>query len=231
MDIHKGMLAMTLYHGSDHIIEKPAFGLGKVQNDYGLGFYCTEHVELAKEWACGELKDGFANKYEIDLKGLKVIDLNSADYTIVDWLAVLVANRDVQVTTPIQIEAKKQLLERFLPDFSKADIIRGYRADDSYFSFARAFLGNEISLRQLSLAMRLGQLGEQVVLKSKKAFGRLRYSGNVLAEAKAYYPKRLARDTAARAAFKKEASNPDLDGIFMRDILREHMRRDDARLR
>ena len=135
------------------------------------------------------------------------------------------------MTTPIQIEAKKQLLERFLPDFSKADVIRGYRADDSYFSFARAFLGNEISLRQLSLAMRLGQLGEQVVLKSKKAFGRLRYSGNVLAEAKTYYPKRLARDTAARAAFKKEASNPDLDGIFMRDILREHMERDDARLR
>ena len=222
---------MILYHGSDHIIEKPVFGLGKLQSDYGLGFYCTEHAELAKEWACGELKDGFANKYEIDLKGLKVIDLNSADYTIVDWLAVLVANRDVQVTTPIQIEAKKQLLERFLPDFSKADIIRGYRADDSYFSFARAFLGNEISLRQLSLAMRLGQLGEQVALKSKKAFGRLRYSGNVLAEAKAYYPKRLARDTAARETFKKEASNPDLDGIFMRDILREHMKRDDARLR
>ena len=148
-----------------------------------------------------------------------------------DWLAVLVANRDVQVTTPIQIEAKKQLLERFLPDFSKADIIRGYRADDSYFSFARAFLGNEISLRQLSLAMRLGKLGEQIVIKSKRAFGRLRYKGNVLAEAKAYYPKRLARDKAARAAFQTESTNPDLDGIFMRDILCEHMGRDDARLR
>ena len=222
---------MILYHGSDHIIEKPVFGLGKAQNDYGLGFYCTEHLELAKEWACGERKDGFANEYEIDFTGLKVIDLNNDDFTIVDWLAVLVANRDVQVTTPIQIEAKKQLLERFLPDFSKADVIRGYRADDSYFSFARAFLGNEISLRQLSLAMRLGKLGEQIVIKSKKAFGRLRYRKNVLAEAKAYYPKRLARDTEARTAFQKEASNPDLDGIFMRDILREHMGRDDARLR
>ena len=222
---------MTLYHGSDHIIEKPVFGLGKAQNDYGLGFYCTEHVELAKEWACGELKDGFANEYKIDFTGLKVIDLNSDDFTIVDWLAVLVANRDMQVTTPIQIEAKRQLLERFLPDFSKADVIRGYRADDSYFSFARAFLGNEISLRQLSLAMRLGKLGEQIVIKSKKAFGRLRHQKSLLAEAKDYYPKRLARDTAARAAFQREAANPDLDGIFMRDILRAHMERDDARLR
>ena len=96
---------------------------------------------------------------------------------------------------------------------------------------ARAFQGNEISLRQLSLATRLGKLGEQIVIKSKSAFGRLRYNGNVLAEAMAYYPKRLARDTAARAAFQAESINPDLDGIFMRDILREHMGRDDARLR
>lgn len=222
---------MTLYHGSDHIIETPVFGWGKTQNDYGLGFYCTEHLELAKEWACGELKNGFANRYELDLRGLKIIDLNSDGFTIVNWLAILVANRDIQVSTPIQKEAKRQLLERFLPDLSKADVIRGYRADDSYFSFARAFLGNEISLRQLSLAMRLGTLGEQIVLKSRKSFSHLKPAGHVLAEAKTYYPKRLARDTAARAAFANEANNPDLNGIFMRDILREHMEQDDARFR
>ena len=38
---------ITLYHGSDHIVEKPVFGEGKSYNDYGRGFYCTEHVELA----------------------------------------------------------------------------------------------------------------------------------------------------------------------------------------
>lgn len=40
---------ITLYHGSDHIIEKPVFGEGKSHNDYGRGFYCTEHVELASQ--------------------------------------------------------------------------------------------------------------------------------------------------------------------------------------
>ena len=36
---------MLLYHGSDHIIEKPEFGAGKKHNDYGRGFYCTQNIE------------------------------------------------------------------------------------------------------------------------------------------------------------------------------------------
>lgn len=222
---------MTLYHGSSKIIEKPTFGAGKVHNDYGLGFYCTEHIELAKEWACGERTDGYVNQYELCTKELTVLNLNNPHYTILDWLALLVANRDVQMTTPLMVEAKRQLLKRFLPDISPFDVVRGYRADDSYFSFARAFLGNEISLRQLSLAMRLGQLGEQVVLKSHKAFDALQPKGHVRVESSVYFPKRQMRDISARTAFMSEAATPDLDGIFMRDILREKMERTDARLR
>ncbi len=54
---------IDIYHGSDHIIEQPQFGAGKPYNDYGRGFYCTEHVELAKEWACSADSDGYANHY------------------------------------------------------------------------------------------------------------------------------------------------------------------------
>ena len=39
---------LTLYHGSSFIIEQPQFGKGNPFNDYGLGFYCTETLELAK---------------------------------------------------------------------------------------------------------------------------------------------------------------------------------------
>jgi hypothetical protein len=47
LDINNKIAYITLFHGSDHIIEKPVFGEGKSYNDYGRGFYCTEHVELA----------------------------------------------------------------------------------------------------------------------------------------------------------------------------------------
>ena len=37
-----------LYHGSSKIIKAPMFGVGKRYNDYGLGFYCTESLDMAK---------------------------------------------------------------------------------------------------------------------------------------------------------------------------------------
>ncbi|MBQ7366814.1 MAG: DUF3990 domain-containing protein [Spirochaetaceae bacterium] len=47
---------MTLYHGSERIVETPQFGAGNPRNDYGLGFYCTQHLELVKEWACQKIQ-------------------------------------------------------------------------------------------------------------------------------------------------------------------------------
>ena len=67
------------------------------------------------------------------------------------------------------------LLSFFLPDISKYDFLIGYRADDSYFSFAQDFVAGAISYRQLGEAMRLGKLGEQIVLMSKRAFERIKY--------------------------------------------------------
>ena len=45
---------MIVYHGSDHIIEVPIYNGSKRTNDYGYGFYTTESLELAKEWACSD---------------------------------------------------------------------------------------------------------------------------------------------------------------------------------
>ena len=55
---------MTVYHGSEFVVEKPLHGLGKRTNDYGLGFYCTEDKTLAGEWSVSPLHDGFVNQYE-----------------------------------------------------------------------------------------------------------------------------------------------------------------------
>ena len=222
---------IILYHGSPDIIEKPEYGKGKSYNDYGLGFYCTEHLELAKEWACTENVDGYANRYEFDTVGLAVLNLSSEEYTILNWLAILLQNRRLRLSTPVSRQGKEYLLKNFLPDYQKYDVIIGYRADDSYFSFARAFVTNGISLRQLGYAMKLGKLGEQYVLKSPKAFESIRFLDYVVADNSIYYATREARADAARADFQRELEKEDIDGIFMRDILREEMKQDDPRLR
>ena len=161
---------MILYHGSDKEIKKPLYKFGKTYNDYGQGFYLTENKELAKEWASDSNGDGYVNAYELDLEKMNVLDLTNKKYNILHWLAILVKNREFSVSSQIMEASKEYLLDNFLIDTSEYDVVIGYRADDSYFSFAKDFLSNTISLEKLSKAMKLGNLGIQVFIRSKKAF-------------------------------------------------------------
>mgnify|MGYP001293394463 CR=1 FL=1 len=224
-------MIITLYHGSKKIVDKPTFGFGKAYNDYGCAFYCTQSLELAKEWGSSKDVDGFANAYEFDLSGLNLVDLNKPPYTILSWLALLLANRTFDLQNPIAAQGRSYLISTFLPDVSKADVIKGYRADDSYFSYAQDFLNNTISYRQLTFAMRLGTLGEQYAIKSKLAFSHLHYLGYHKAEFNVWFAKRNERDLAARNAYSLLRDEPlRKDDIFIRDILVERMTPDDPRL-
>ena len=225
------MSKLVLYHGSPEIIEKPIYGKGKAYNDYGKGFYCTEILELAKEWACTEGVDGYANQYEIETDNLRILNLSADEYTILHWLALLMTYRKLRLSTPVMKRGAEWLKEHFLVDIDDYDAIIGYRADDSYFSFARAFVNNEISLGQLSHAMRLGKLGEQFVLKSPKAFESTKFVSYKSADNTVDYARRKVRDDEARAGFFAELEKEDIDGLYMRDIIREEVKADDPRLR
>ena len=225
------MSKLIIFHGSPSIVGQPVFGKGKKYNDYGRGFYCTEHIELAKEWACTEGVDGYANRYEIETDDLRILNLSDDDYTILNWLAILLKNRKGRLSSPVEKRGREYLIQNFLPDYESYDAIVGYRADDSYFSFARSFVSNTISLKQLGYAMKLGKLGEQFVLKSEKAFETIKFLDYTTADNSVYYAKRKARDEEARAAYLKELENEDMNGIFMRDMIREEMKPDDERLR
>lgn len=222
---------IKICHGSENIIEKPDFAKGKTTNDYGRGFYCTESVELAKEWACSRANDGYANIYELDTSGLNILRLNSPPYHVLNWLAVLADNRTYWERSAISEEAKNYLREHFLVDISPYDIIIGYRADDSYFTFAKNFVANGISLRQLQEAMRLGKLGEQIVLKSRQAFTQLHFLGYEPASSEIYFAKKTARDKNAKAEYRERVRRmPNKNDLLMIDIMREGMENGDPRL-
>jgi len=225
-------MVKKLYHGSSDIIEKPLFGYGKIYNDYGLGFYCTDSMEMAKEWGVGFRQDGYANCYEMDCDGLAVLDLNESKYCILHWLAVLLKNREFDSTSALAAEAKEYLFANFMVDYEAYDAIVGYRADDSYFSFAQDFINGTISYRQLNNAMHLGKLGQQFVLKSKKAFERIKYTGYETAEYTVWYQKKMLRDkTARREYFDEERNKRQKGDIYILQIMDEEMKADDLRLR
>ena len=216
------MEKIIIYHGSIKIIEKPIFGEGKPYNDYGLGFYCTENLELAKEWACVDNQtNGYANKYEIDLTGLKILNLTDKKYSILNWMAILVRFRAFDVNSAIAKAAKEFLLENYYIDVSKYDIVIGYRADDSYFRFAKDFLNNTISIQKLSKAMQLGELGKQIVLISERAFNSLEFKSSEPVDRQIYYTKRIARDKRARENYFAGVNIRAIDEEYINDIMRK----------
>ena len=226
------MTDITLFHGSEQIIETPMLSLGNTHNDYGRGFYCTRLEEMAKEWACKKNTDGFVNAYTLDTDNLRTLNLSDGNHTVLNWIAILLKYRTFKLTSPIAIDAREYLINHFAVDTSAYDIVIGYRADDSYFRYAESFVENTLPLRSLNRALQLGKLGLQTVLVSEKAFGQLMFVNAEPVDKNEYYPKFLRRDTTARETYSKEIakSRTYRDDIFVLDILRQEMTNDDPRI-
>lgn len=209
---------IKLYHGSEKIVQKPLYNYGKSDNDYGRGFYCTKDVELAKEWACQKDKDGFVNSYSLDASGLNILYLNSKKYSVLHWLSILVHNREVDDLE--NREAVEFLKKNYSIDTSKFDLIVGYRADDSYFTFARDFINDAITIQSLTKAMRLGKLGLQVMVKSEEAFNRLQFLGYESVSKSLYYSKYKERDGNARSSYKELRKQSKSSGLIITEIIK-----------
>ena len=164
---------IKVYHGSDHIIKNPVYMGGKEDNDYGNGFYTTEYEDRARGWAGlnGTPETSYVNIYHLDIDNLKVMDLN--DHGVLAWIAEVVAHRGISDENASIVGTR--LVELYKPDTNNMDIIKGYRADDSYTQVIEAFLLNQINLFEVERLFYKGSLGNQVFLKSEKAFENIQW--------------------------------------------------------
>ena len=179
---------IDIYHGSDHIIEKPLYGFGRRDNDYGSRFYTTEIKERAEEWAFLFGSDkAVVNHYKLEVMGLNILSLD--DYGPLAWIAEVISNRGMN--SPVGAAFTERLIKKYKVDTNAADIIVGYRADDSYGDVIEAFMSGEINVDEVVRLFYKGELGEQVFIKSEKAFERLKFSD-------AYVPK-LSNESTGRA--------------------------------
>ena len=226
-------MTQRIYHGSAMEIPKPLLSKGKENNDYGRGFYCTEYIEMAREWACrGKSPPGFVNTYELNMEGLAVLDLSASGYSVLNWMAVLLANRTFDLDTDIGLEVREYLIANFMPPIREADVVIGYRADDSYFSYADSFVNNALSLRRLNEALHLGRLGLQTALRSERAFDNLSYVGAEIVAWNEYHARHVARDNAARAELRNAVRSAAgaADDIYAVDVIRRGLKHGDQGL-
>ena len=164
---------IILYHGTPNKIVTPVFGGGEEKHDYGKGFYLTENIELAKEWAVCRPQEanGWVHKYELDCDSLKIFDYQDA--SIMAWLAELMKHRDAAESKRYKMLAAK-FIDKYGIDTSNYDVIKGWRANASYFYIAKEFVRDNIDVEILEELLSLGGLGIQYCIKSKLAYENLR---------------------------------------------------------
>ena len=98
---------IILYHGSPNKTVVLRYGFGEDKHDYGKGFYLTESIELAKEWAVcrPNEENGWVHKYQLDADELKILDFQNKG--VLAWLAELMKHREAADSKRYRVLAKK----------------------------------------------------------------------------------------------------------------------------
>lgn len=150
----------------------PKFGLGEEKHDYGKGFYLTESLELAKEWAVyrPDASNGWLHEFELDTEGLSILDFQ--EHNVLVWLAELMKHRDAADSKRYRI-LSKQFIDKFGISTEGYDVIKGWRANASYFYITKSFVRDEVDVDILEELLALGGLGIQYCIKTERAYNRL----------------------------------------------------------
>lgn len=166
------MKRIILYHGSQNKIVNPKYGLGENKHDYGKGFYLTESLDLAKEWAVCKPNEinGWVHKYELDITELRILDFQQ--HSIFAWLAELMKHRDADDSRRYRVLSEK-FIAKYGIDTDEYDVIKGWRANASYFYIAKEFVRDNVDIEILEELLSLGGLGIQYCIKSEFAYSKL----------------------------------------------------------
>ena len=165
------LLKLIIYHGSDEIINNPAHSGGRKFSDFGLGFYVTTNIEMAKSWASRRKgKPAYVNKYMLNTEGLTSLtfdlDLN--------WLLFIAFNRGLIINREIKI-----ILDSKYKDINDYDVIIGPTADDRMFDTLSLFFSNSITLDHCLKALNSMDLDIQYNIKTHKGIDAMSFTNYI----------------------------------------------------
>lgn len=211
------MNKIVLYHGSPNKTFTPIYGYGEDRHDYGRGFYLTENLELAKEWSVSRPNEANAwvHKYELNLSDLKVLDFT--EHSVLSWLAELMKHREADDSKRYKV-LSKEFINKYGINTEPYDVIKGWRANASYFYIAKEFVRDNVDLDILEDLLSLGDLGIQYCLKSQKAFDNLKELENDLisVDFKVFNEKYNKRDINARKNMREliDSDKNEVKNVF-----------------
>ncbi len=151
------MSLIKVYHGASCKIENPSFDYGRVDTDFGLGFYVTADFIMAEKWASRK-KLSIVNEYVLDTTKLKIYDFGLDE----EWLDFIIDNRNLY-------EPSEQ--------YKAYDILSGATADDKLFSTIEQYEDGLLSAELAVKILNCIEIGEQLCIKTQKALDSLKYIG------------------------------------------------------
>lgn len=164
-------MKLIIYHGSDEIINYPTHNGGRKFSDFGLGFYVTTNIEMAKSWASRRReKPSYVNKYMLNTEGLTSLTFDLDIY----WLLFIAFNRGLIINEEIKI-----ILYNKYKDINDYDVIIGPTADDRMFDTLSLFFSNSITLDYCLQALNSMDLDIQYNIKSCNGINAMSFTNSI----------------------------------------------------
>ncbi len=150
---------LKVYHGSYCKVDKPSLDKGRLDADFGLGFYVTSDLAMAEKWACRK-KNVIINEYMLDADQLKAYSFPLNE----EWLDFVIQNRNGDNTD-------------FSPD--RYDLLIGATADDKLFAtieqYESGFIDAELAVEVLNCM----KVGQQICVRTEKGLDNLHFKRSI----------------------------------------------------
>lgn len=170
---------MILFHTSTVEIPVPDVRHGRVNADFGQGFYLATDREFVYRWAA---QDAVVNRYELSLEGLKVHRFARTT----EWFEYIFHNRRAE-------------------DTLDADVVIGPIANDTIFDTLGVISSGYLSAEEALGLLLIGPEYTQVAVKSQKAADQLLWLGAEKVTGVKEYKEQLKKEQEAYQAQFAEA--------------------------
>ena len=148
---------ITIYHGSNVVVEKPQIIVSGFYKDFGYGFYCTKLEKQARKWAMTKRGDSVVSVYNYRfIEDLKVL---SFPVMTDEWLDFVV-------------DCRRGIKHDY-------DIVEGPMGDDQIWDYVEDFMEGTISREAFWVLAKFKYPTHQIVFCTQKSLEAINYERSI----------------------------------------------------
>lgn len=171
---------ITLYHGTNMVIEQPELRPINRPMDFGVGFYTTTFQKQAEDWANKKAKrlsgTPVVNVYQIDLnKAKKDLQVKSFVGVSENWLDFILKCRKESAYDKYVIDGKQVAYRKHKDMHHTYDIVIGEVADDTVFDSIGLYIDGVLPKDALLKRLKAKKANDQYCFSTTEAIKYLEY--------------------------------------------------------